>query len=43
MNAFISEHKVRPLIDRVFGFEQARDAFDYMASGGFIGKIVIRM
>jgi len=43
MNAFISEHEIRPPIDRVFEFEQARDAFDYMESGGFVGKIVIRM
>ena len=43
MNAFISEHRIRPPIDRVFEFEQARDAFDYMESGGFVGKIVIRM
>lgn len=43
MNAFISEHKVRPLIDRVFEFEQAQDAFDYMESGSFMGKIVIRL
>ena len=43
MNAFISEHEIRPLIDRVFEFEQARDAFDYMSNGNFIGKIVIRL
>ena len=42
MNAFISEHKIRPLIDRVFAFEEAPDAFEYMASGDFMGKIVIR-
>jgi NADPH:quinone reductase-like Zn-dependent oxidoreductase len=43
MNAFISEHEIRPLIDRVFEFEQAREAYDYMRDGGFVGKIVIRM
>jgi len=43
MNALISEHKIRPLIDRVFEFEQAPDAFEYMASGDFMGKIVIRL
>jgi NADPH:quinone reductase-like Zn-dependent oxidoreductase len=42
MNAFISEHGIRPLIDRVFEFERAQDAFDYMQSGDFMGKIVIR-
>jgi NADPH:quinone reductase-like Zn-dependent oxidoreductase len=43
MNAFISEHQIRPLIDRVFEFNHAPDAFDYMQSGSFMGKIVIRM
>lgn len=43
MNAFISEHKIRPLIDRVFEFEEAPEAFEYMASGDFMGKIVIRL
>jgi NADPH-dependent curcumin reductase CurA len=31
------------LIDRVFEFEEAPDAFEYMASGDFMGKIVIRL
>jgi len=43
MNAFISDHQIHPLIDRVFEFEQAQDAFDYMDTGSFMGKIVIRM
>lgn len=43
MNAFISEHEIRPLIDRVFPFEQAQEAYDYMESGAFMGKIVIAM
>ena len=43
MNAFISEHQIRPQIDRVFEFDRAQDAFDYMQGGSFIGKIVIRL
>ncbi len=43
MNAFISEHELRPVIDRIFEFEQAPDAFEFMNSGNFMGKIVIRM
>jgi NADPH:quinone reductase-like Zn-dependent oxidoreductase len=43
MNAFISEHEIHPLIDRVFDFEQAQNAYDYMDSGSFMGKIVIRL
>jgi len=43
MNSFISEHRIRPLIDRVFEFEHAQKAFDYMQESAFVGKIVIRM
>jgi len=43
MNAFISEKEIHPLIDRVFDFEDAQKAFDYMQSGAFVGKIVIRL
>ncbi len=43
MNAFISKHEIHPLIDRVFDFDQAEDAFEYMNSGNFMGKIVIRL
>jgi len=43
MNAFISEHQIRPQIDRVFEFDRAQDAFDYMQGGSFVGKIVIRL
>lgn len=43
MNAFIGEHAIRPLIDRVFEFEEAPAAYELMDSGDFMGKIVIRM
>ena len=43
MNAFISEYSIRPLIDRVFEFEDAPAAFEHMESGDFMGKIVIRL
>lgn len=43
MNAFIEEHGIRPVIDRVFDFEDAPAAFEHMLNGDFMGKIVIRM
>ena len=43
MNAFISEHEIRPLIDRVFDFEDAPEAYNYLENGDFMGKIVIRL
>ena len=43
MNAFIAQHEVHPVIDRVFEFEQAPAAFELMRNGDYMGKIVIRL
>jgi NADPH:quinone reductase-like Zn-dependent oxidoreductase len=43
MNAFIGEHELHPLIDRVFEFDEAPAAYDYMENGDFMGKIVIQL
>ncbi len=43
MNAFLTEHQMRPIIDRVFPLEEAPAAYDYMASGSHLGKIVITL
>lgn len=43
LNAFMSEHELRPVVDRVFDFEQAPAAFDFMDNGDYMGKIVIRL
>ena len=34
---------VRPVIDRVFPFAEAKDAFEYLTTGAHFGKIVIRV
>jgi hypothetical protein len=34
---------IRPLIDRVFEFEDADEAFDFYENGDFMGKVVIRL
>ncbi|AIE85235.1 zinc-dependent alcohol dehydrogenase family protein [Fimbriimonas ginsengisoli] len=41
MNRAIEQNKIRPVIDRVFEFEEAADAFRHMESGSHFGKIVI--
>jgi len=41
MNAFIAEHEIEPVVDRVFSFEDAPAAFDFMENGSYFGKIVI--
>ena len=43
MNVLIEEHKIRPLIDKVFSFEDAPAAYDYMQNASFMGKIVIKI
>lgn len=43
MVAAVSSNKMRPVVDRVFPFEAAREAFDYMASGKHFGKVAISL
>jgi NADPH:quinone reductase-like Zn-dependent oxidoreductase len=41
MNRAIDVHQLRPVIDRVFPFEQAGAAYAHQASGAHFGKVVI--
>jgi NADPH:quinone reductase-like Zn-dependent oxidoreductase len=43
MNAFIAQHAIKPIVDRVFRFEEAPAAFEYLDSGSHFGKVVIRL
>jgi NADPH:quinone reductase-like Zn-dependent oxidoreductase len=43
MNRAIDVNGVKPMIDRVFPFDEAVQAFAHQASGNFIGKVVIQM
>jgi NADPH:quinone reductase-like Zn-dependent oxidoreductase len=43
MNEFIVRHELKPVIDRVFSFEEAPAAFEYLASGSHFGKVAIRL
>jgi NADPH:quinone reductase-like Zn-dependent oxidoreductase len=38
---FVEAHQVRPVIDRVFAFDDARAAYAYLAQGRHLGKVVI--
>lgn len=42
MNVFLNEHTIRPVIDRVYSFEQAREAYEHLAKGAFC-KVVIKI
>lgn len=43
MTRAFTQNKVKPVIDRVFPFAQAREAFEHMAAGSHFGKIVIEV
>jgi len=42
MNPFLNENKIRPVIDHVYAFEDARKAYEHLARGPF-GKVVIKV
>jgi len=41
MNRAIAQARLEPVIDRRFGFEEARDAYRTMRAAGHFGKLVI--
>jgi NADPH:quinone reductase-like Zn-dependent oxidoreductase len=38
---FLADHRLRPLVDRVFPFAQAREAYAYLEAGRHFGKVVV--
>jgi len=43
MNDAITQHRLEPVIDRVFSFDESPEAFRHLASAQHFGKIVIRI
>lgn len=43
MNVAITKAKLHPVIDHIFNFDQAREAFNHMQSGSHFGKIVVHV
>ncbi len=41
MNRGIAQHEIRPVVDRVFPFDEAREALVYMAGSRHLGKVCI--
>jgi NADPH:quinone reductase-like Zn-dependent oxidoreductase len=41
MNRAIDVNKIKPVVDKVFPFDQAADAYRCQAAGDFVGKVVI--
>jgi NADPH:quinone reductase-like Zn-dependent oxidoreductase len=43
MNRAIALHGMRPVVSKVFGFEEAPEALRYLRSGAHFGKVVVRV
>jgi NADPH:quinone reductase-like Zn-dependent oxidoreductase len=43
LNRAVAANAIKPVIDKVFGFDEAPAAYQHMASGAHFGKIVIRV
>ena len=43
MNRLISVNKLRPVVAEVFAFEQAKEAYEALASQKHVGKVVIKV
>ncbi|KAJ1311857.1 hypothetical protein OPQ81_010318 [Rhizoctonia solani] len=43
LDAFMTQHNIKPVIDRVFGWTEVIDALDYQLAGSHFGKIVIKI
>src|ERR1700738_2777470 len=43
LNRALAQSGIRPVIDKVFPFESAPEAYEYMASGSHFGKVVIEV
>jgi NADPH:quinone reductase-like Zn-dependent oxidoreductase len=43
LNRFVAAARIRPVIDRVFPFSRAREAYAHLKAAGHFGKIVIKV
>jgi NADPH:quinone reductase-like Zn-dependent oxidoreductase len=43
LNAFLAKHKVKPVVDKVVEYKDAKSAFDLMEADQIFGKVVIRI
>ncbi len=41
MLAHMESHNMNPVVDKIYPLDQAREAFDYLASGNQFGKVVL--
>ncbi|WP_322978063.1 NADP-dependent oxidoreductase [Pseudomonas sp. C11] len=43
LGQLLEAQRIRPVIDKVFNFEQAKEALDYLAQGHAKGKVIVSM
>jgi alcohol dehydrogenase len=43
IRSLVETGKIKPMIDRIFEMDQAREAFSYVALGRSKGKVVLRI
>lgn len=43
MTRFYAQHEIHPVVDKVFKFEEAKEALQYLFSGGHFGKVVVKV
>jgi NADPH:quinone reductase-like Zn-dependent oxidoreductase len=43
MNRFLSDNTIHPIVDRVYGFDEAPEAYAYLRSGSHFGKVVVKL
>lgn len=43
MLKFYEEKRIQPVVDRVFKFDEAKDALEYLFSGGHFGKVIVKV
>ena len=41
LNRALTQHQIKPVIDKVFPYAEAREALEYVGSGSHFGKVVI--
>nr|OQO27775.1 hypothetical protein B0A51_05833 [Rachicladosporium sp. CCFEE 5018] len=43
MNEFFAKRELRPVVDRTFEFDEAKEALQYLYSGSHFGKVVVKV
>lgn len=43
MNGFYEKWQIKPVVDKVFAFDQAKEGLKYLFAGGHFGKVVVKV